>query len=92
MTEVAVLAGGVGAARFLQGLVQVVEPERITVIVNTGDDLFHSLTQGLWAVAGVDLVLLAAALAAAGAARRLGRQRKGRPAEHLGAMEPAESA
>jgi LPPG:FO 2-phospho-L-lactate transferase len=35
---IAVLAGGVGAARFLQGLVQVIPQERITVIVNTGDD------------------------------------------------------
>ncbi len=33
-----VLAGGVGAARFLQGLVQVVPQNRLTVIVNTGDD------------------------------------------------------
>src|SRR6266852_9093890 len=33
-----VLAGGVGAARFLQGVVQVVPQERITAIVNTGDD------------------------------------------------------
>ena len=35
---VVVLAGGVGAARFLSGLVQVVPPEQLTVIVNTGDD------------------------------------------------------
>lgn len=35
---VAVLAGGVGAARFLEGLVQVVEPDQIAAIVNTGDD------------------------------------------------------
>ena len=35
---IVVLAGGVGAARFLQGLVQVVSQERLTVIVNTGDD------------------------------------------------------
>jgi LPPG:FO 2-phospho-L-lactate transferase len=35
---IAVLAGGVGAARFLKGLVRVVDPEEITVIVNTGDD------------------------------------------------------
>ncbi len=35
---IVVLAGGVGAARFLQGLVQVVPQERLTVIVNTGDD------------------------------------------------------
>ena len=40
----AALAGGVGAARFLRGLVQVVQPENITVIVNTGDDdWFHGL-------------------------------------------------
>jgi LPPG:FO 2-phospho-L-lactate transferase len=32
------LAGGVGAARFLRGLVQVVAPEDVTVVVNTGDD------------------------------------------------------
>ena len=35
---IVVLAGGVGAARFLQGLVQVVPQERLTVIGNTGDD------------------------------------------------------
>ena len=35
---IVVLAGGVGAARFLQGVVQVVPQERITVIANTGDD------------------------------------------------------
>lgn len=33
------LAGGVGAARFLQGLVQVVPEDEIMVIVNTGDDI-----------------------------------------------------
>ncbi len=37
--SVTCLAGGVGAARFLSGLTQVIPPERITVIVNTGDDL-----------------------------------------------------
>src|SRR5436309_4240028 len=35
---IVVLAGGVGAARFLQGLVQVVPQNSITVIGNTGDD------------------------------------------------------
>lgn len=35
---IVVLAGGVGAARFLQGVVQIVPQEQITVIVNTGDD------------------------------------------------------
>ncbi|MHB8510910.1 MAG: 2-phospho-L-lactate transferase [Actinomycetota bacterium] len=37
---ITVLAGGVGAARFLRGLSCVVDPESITVISNTGDD-FH---------------------------------------------------
>ena len=36
--RVVALAGGVGAARFLSGLVQVADPARTTVIVNTGDD------------------------------------------------------
>ncbi len=35
---VAVLAGGVGAARFLAGLVQVVDPATVTAVVNVGDD------------------------------------------------------
>lgn len=38
------LAGGVGAAKFLQGLVEVMPPRNITVIVNTGDDItLHGL-------------------------------------------------
>ncbi len=32
------LAGGVGAAKFLRGLVQRVDPRRVSVVVNTGDD------------------------------------------------------
>lgn len=40
----AVLAGGVGAARFLRGLVRVVDPAELVVIVNVGDDLdLHGL-------------------------------------------------
>ena len=39
MTRVAVLAGGVGAARFLEGLIRVVEPADVTAIVNVGDDM-----------------------------------------------------
>jgi len=35
---IVVLAGGVGAARFLQGVIQLVPQEQLTVIVNTGDD------------------------------------------------------
>ena len=37
--------GGVGAARFLRGLQQVVEPATIAAIVNTGDDtVMHGLS------------------------------------------------
>lgn len=35
---VVVLAGGVGAARYLRGVVRAVAPEDVTVVVNTGDD------------------------------------------------------
>jgi len=37
---ITVLAGGVGAARFLRGLARVADPSTITVVSNTGDD-FH---------------------------------------------------
>jgi LPPG:FO 2-phospho-L-lactate transferase len=41
---IVVLAGGVGAARFLEGVISVVPPEQVTVISNTGDDLeFYGL-------------------------------------------------
>ena len=41
---ITVLAGGVGAARFLTGLVQVVPPAEITAVVNVGDDVvLHGL-------------------------------------------------
>jgi LPPG:FO 2-phospho-L-lactate transferase len=44
MAGVAVLAGGVGAARLLRGLVDVVPPGDVTAIVNTGDDMvLHGL-------------------------------------------------
>ena len=33
------LAGGVGAARFLRGLIRTVDPASLTVVVNTGDDI-----------------------------------------------------
>lgn len=47
------LAGGVGAARFLDGLVAVVPPEDVTAVVNTGDDdEFH----GLWVCPDLDSV------------------------------------
>ncbi len=37
--RVTVLAGGVGGARFLQGLIQVVDPTAVTIVGNVGDDL-----------------------------------------------------
>ena len=37
--KVVVLSGGVGGARFLRGLVDVVDPSDVTVIGNVGDDL-----------------------------------------------------
>jgi LPPG:FO 2-phospho-L-lactate transferase len=41
---IVVLAGGVGAAKFLEGVVQVVPPADVTAIVNTGDDMtLHGL-------------------------------------------------
>jgi LPPG:FO 2-phospho-L-lactate transferase len=41
---ITVLAGGVGAAKFLQGLVEVVDPGEVTIIGNTGDDIdLHGL-------------------------------------------------
>jgi LPPG:FO 2-phospho-L-lactate transferase len=35
------LAGGVGGAKLAEGLAQIVPPERLTIIVNTGDDFVH---------------------------------------------------
>lgn len=33
------LAGGVGAAKFIEGLAQIIKPELLKIIVNTGDDI-----------------------------------------------------
>ena len=44
MPGTTVLAGGVGAARLLRGLVEVQPPAHVTAVVNTGDDLvLHGL-------------------------------------------------
>jgi len=50
---VVVLAGGVGAARFLRGLVRVVPPEEVVVIGNTGDDMWW---HGLYIAPDLDTV------------------------------------
>lgn len=36
--QITTLAGGVGAAKFIRGLTRRIDPERLTVVVNTGDD------------------------------------------------------
>jgi LPPG:FO 2-phospho-L-lactate transferase len=42
--RVTALAGGIGAGKFLRGLVRAVAPESVTVIANTGDDItIHGL-------------------------------------------------
>ena len=44
MGTIAALAGGVGAARFLRGLIRAMTAEEVVVVGNTGDDeLFHGL-------------------------------------------------
>jgi LPPG:FO 2-phospho-L-lactate transferase len=44
MGTIAALAGGVGAARFLRGLIRAVPAEEVVVVGNTGDDeVFHGL-------------------------------------------------
>jgi LPPG:FO 2-phospho-L-lactate transferase len=51
---IATLAGGVGAARFLRGLVEVSDPTGVTTIVNTGDDV---VLHGLHVSPDIDTVL-----------------------------------
>ena len=42
--RVAALAGGIGAGKFLRGLVRAVPPRSVTVVINTGDDIaMHGL-------------------------------------------------
>jgi LPPG:FO 2-phospho-L-lactate transferase len=42
--KIAALAGGIGAGKFLRGLVRAVSPQDVTAIVNTGDDVrIHGL-------------------------------------------------
>jgi LPPG:FO 2-phospho-L-lactate transferase len=42
LNKVVVLVGGVGGAKLAHGLAQILEPEQLTVIVNTGDDFWHT--------------------------------------------------
>ncbi len=52
------LAGGVGGAKLAHGLAQIVPPERLTIIVNTGDDFRHL---GLTICPDLDTVMYALA-------------------------------
>jgi LPPG:FO 2-phospho-L-lactate transferase len=52
--KVTALAGGVGAGKFLRGLVRAVPPEDLTVVVNTGDDI---VVHGLHVSPDVDSVM-----------------------------------
>jgi len=52
------LAGGVGGAKLAHGLAQIVPPERLTIIVNTGDDFQH---MGLTICPDLDTVMYALA-------------------------------
>src|SRR5437867_7610792 len=60
MAPIVALSGGVGGARFLRGLVEVVDPAELTVVGNVGDDVevlgLHvspDLDSILYALAGV---------------------------------------
>ena len=50
---ISVLTGGTGGAKFVDGLRQIVPPEELTIIVNTGDDL---LWWGLYVSPDVDSI------------------------------------
>ncbi|HVU12354.1 MAG TPA: 2-phospho-L-lactate transferase [Phototrophicaceae bacterium] len=39
--NILILVGGVGGAKLAHGLAQILPPERLTVVVNTGDDTWH---------------------------------------------------
>ena len=39
--KIVALAGGVGGAKLADGLAQLVPPEDLTIVVNTGDDFEH---------------------------------------------------
>lgn len=51
--KITALAGGVGGAKLAQGLTQILPPEDLTVIVNTGDDFEHL---GLYVCPDLDTV------------------------------------
>lgn len=59
--NVVVLAGGVGGAKLADGIAQIVPPENLTIVVNTGDDFEHlglticpDLDTVMYNLAGID--------------------------------------
>ena len=54
MAHVVALCGGVGGAKLAHGLTQVLRPEELVVVVNTGDDFEHL---GLRICPDIDTVL-----------------------------------
>ena len=63
--KLAIIAGGIGAAKLLEGLARVHEPADITVIVNVGDD---TEMHGLYICPDFDMI----AYTLAGAAKSMG--------------------
>jgi LPPG:FO 2-phospho-L-lactate transferase len=51
--KIVALSGGVGAAKFLSGLVRILPPEDLTVVVNTGDDFYW---MGLYVCPDLDTI------------------------------------
>lgn len=51
--KITALAGGVGAAKLISGLVKLISPKDLTVIVNTGDDV---ILHGLYISPDVDII------------------------------------
>ena len=51
--KIVALAGGVGGAKLAHGLAQILPPEDLTIIVNTGDDFEH---YGLYICPDLDTV------------------------------------
>lgn len=41
LTRIVAVVGGVGGAKLAHGLAQILPPEQLTIIVNTGDDFWH---------------------------------------------------
>jgi LPPG:FO 2-phospho-L-lactate transferase len=58
VNKVVALAGGVGAAKFLRGMVKVHDPEKLTVVSNVGDNTWIF---GLYVAPDVDIVTYALA-------------------------------